>query len=205
MGPVDSTVEYADVTDEQLAARVRLGDQVWLEELIRRFDSRIRKCAHRMVSPDEVEDAVQEIGLRITRSVTGYQGKSSLNTWIYSVARHTCVDVRRRRRVTYPLKADVAERSAYADPERSLDVAVIACRTAKALAALPPGQREVVLLRLGAGLSTEETAQRLGTTSDAVKARLRRARKRLRQDLDQVIQCPECGPGALSLQSLRAG
>ncbi|MGH2546489.1 MAG: sigma-70 family RNA polymerase sigma factor [Acidimicrobiia bacterium] len=124
-------------------------------------------------------------------------GDSSLSTWIFSVARHTCLDVRRRRRGTAAqLEEQVPSSEATGAGEHSFDLSVAACRTALALRELPDSQQAVVLLRLGWGLSTQQTAERLGISRDAVKARLRRARVALRDSLEEALSCPACGPGS---------
>ncbi len=197
-------------SDEELARRAQIERGEWLDELFRRYQRRMYACAHRMVHAEEVEDAVQEISVRILQGLPRFRGDAAIGTWIYSVARHTCLDVRRRRRVISPLEdgenlpdgaaVGLGEGEAW-DPEETFETAIIACRTSIAINELPPSQQEVVLLRLGAGFSTEATAEALGITTDAVKARLRRARAALRQELSEVVLCPQCGPGAYSLES----
>ncbi|MGH9167231.1 MAG: RNA polymerase sigma factor, partial [Acidimicrobiia bacterium] len=184
-------------SDEEQARRPDLGDRRWLAEIFRRYESRLWSCAHRMVLPGEVEDAYQEIALRILDGLPRFRGDSSLSTWIFSVARHTCLDVRRRRRGTAAqLEEQVPSSEATGAGEHSFDLSVAACRTALALRELPDSQQAVVLLRLGWGLSTQQTAERLGISRDAVKARLRRARVALRDSLEEALSCPACGPGS---------
>lgn len=189
------------MSDQELAERAQLGDGDWLAELFRRYERRMYGCAHRMVAVGEVEDTVQEIALRIMRGLSRFRGDSSISTWIYSVARHTCLDVRRRRKETFDLESmpDVVDDTT--TPEDSFEMSIMACRAAGAVGRLPESQQDVVLLRLGAGLSTEETATELNLTVDAVKARLRRARATLRAELGEAVSCPVCGPGAYSLDS----
>lgn len=195
-------LKASELSDEELARRAQMGEREWLDELFRRHQRRMLGCAHRMVTPGEVEDAVQEIALRVMKGLPGFRGDSSVGTWIYSVARYTCLDVRRRRRPTAELSAVVEhEADETISPEEAFDLSVMACRTATAIAKLPDTQRDVVMLRLGSGLSTQATAQRLGTSADAVKARLRRARATLRRELGEIVMCPACGPGAYSLDA----
>ena len=78
------------------------------------------------------------------------------------------------------------------DPERELDAAIQECYLGQALASLPESYRQIVLLRLGEGRSSEEVARLLGTTVDSVKSKLRRARKLLREQLLERRTCPVC-------------
>lgn len=193
--------DLAELSDTELAALGGIGDRRWLEEVFRRYRQRLLGCAHRMVAPEEVEDAVQEIAERILRGLPRFRGESSLSTWVYSVARHTCLDVRRRRRRPSAEPSDVEPATDQVEdlPDDAFGISVLACRTALALQRLTPAQRDVVLLRLGEGLSTKETAEQLGVTVDSVKARLRRARVLLRDLLSEAVECPRCGPGAYSV------
>ncbi|MFQ5523790.1 MAG: RNA polymerase sigma factor [Acidimicrobiia bacterium] len=212
MVTVSQRVESA--SDEELARHAQIERGEWLEELFRRYQRRMYACAHRMLRAEEVEDAVQEISIRIMQGLPRFRGDAAIGTWLYSVARHTCLDVRRRRRAMSPLEDGEILRDGTTvgmaegekgDPEGTFETAIIACRTSLAINELPLSQQEVVLLRLGAGLSTKATAEALGITPDAVKARLRRARAKLRVDLSEAVMCPECGPGAYSLESGSVG
>lgn len=196
------TLRASELSDEELARRAQMGEREWLDELFRRHQRRMLGCAHRMVTPGEVEDAVQEIALRVMKGLPSFRGDSAVGTWIYSVARYTCLDVRRRRHPTVELSAVVEQESiGTITSEHAFDVSIMACRTAIAIAELPEGQRDVATLRLGAGLSTEDVAERLGISVDAVKARLRRARVTLRSELGEIVECPACGPGAYSFDA----
>jgi RNA polymerase sigma-70 factor (ECF subfamily) len=198
---MNATLNPETCSDAELALAAQLDQGVWLDELYRRFEKRIFGCAHQMVAPSEVEDAVQEIGLRIVRGLPGFRGDSSVTTWMYAVARHTCLDVRRRRDNPSSPVAEFDDLTSpqMVLPEEGFEQSIIACRTATALQDLPSSQQDVVLLRLGEGLSTKDTALRLGISQDAVKSKLRRARSNLRGALEEYVSCPECGPGVYAL------
>lgn len=195
-----SRPNWATLTDEELAATARDGDREWLGELLRRYRGRLLGCAHRMVSPGEVEDATQEICERILKGLPRFRGDSAVGTWIFAVARNTCLDVRRRRRpIADSSDATLESIPSASQPADDFDILILGCRTARAIRDLPEGQARVVILRLGDGLSTAETAARLRLTEDAVKARLRRARRHLQSSLTQEIACPRCGPGTYAI------
>jgi len=191
---------WRDITDEKLLASPAYDDPVWLAELFARYEGRLRGCAHRMVGPSEVEDATQEINERILKGLPRFRGDSAIGTWIFAVARNTCLDVRRRRRPTvYPADALIENIPSTCQPDDMFEISILGCRTALAIWDLPEGQAAVVVLRLGQGLSTSETAAQLEITEDAVKARLRRARQGLRKELAQELACPQCGPGIYAI------
>lgn len=193
---ISESPRWSQLPDSQLMKEVHLDDPDWLETLFSRHRDRFQACAHRMVKPGEVEDATQEISERILKGLPRFRGDSSLGTWIFAVARNTCFDVRRRRKPG--MRTDsvpIEEIPTTTDPADDFEISVLGCRTAMALRDLPEGQAQVVLLRLGQGLSTTDTASRLGITRGAVKSRLLRARRHLRAALAEAIACPHCGPG----------
>ncbi|NOY55566.1 MAG: sigma-70 family RNA polymerase sigma factor [Actinobacteria bacterium] len=191
---------WTTLTDEQFTAAALYDDRDWLGELLSRYQERLWRCAHRMVSPGESEDAIQEINERILRGIPRFRGDSTIGTWIFAVARNTCLDVRRRRKPpTCSSDAIPEDIPGASRPADAFDISILGCRTALAIHELPKGQAGVVVLRLGWGFSTAETATRLGISEDAVKARLRRARRQLQSALAQQIACPRCGPGTYAV------
>jgi len=191
---------WSALTDEELVASVGDDDPGWLRELFTRYEGRLSGCAHAMVSSSEFEDAVQEIDERILKGLPHFRGDSAVGTWIFAVARNTCLDVRRRRRpAVYGSETILENIPSASQPDDAFDISILGCRTALAIRNLPEGQAAVVILRLGLGLTTAEAADQLRITEDAVKARLRRARQRMRSDLTRTIACPQCGPGAYAI------
>ncbi|GMR03090.1 MAG: hypothetical protein BMS9Abin20_1454 [Acidimicrobiia bacterium] len=189
------------VTDEEFMEEALFDDPAWLGELFIRYEGRLLGCAHRMVSPGEVEDATQEINERILKGLPRFRGDCTVGTWIFAVARNTCLDVRRRRKPTTSFSEAVLENFASPNqPADAFDISILGCRTALAIRDLPESQASVVALRLGQGLSTAETGVQLGITEDAVKARLRRARRQLQSALAQQITCSLCGPGTYAVK-----
>jgi RNA polymerase sigma-70 factor (ECF subfamily) len=214
--PGERTVpNWEEMSDEELARHCSIEMGACLEELVSRYDKRVRDCARRMsIGRDDAEDLVAEIYLRLVASVPHFEGRSAFGTWLYRLAHNTCTDAYRRRarraRLTagpyhFGQDADVGPDGAldglpatWGDPVDALEAQIRECYLGQALARLPDDYRRVVLLRLGEGRSTEEVAVLLGTTTDSVKAKLRRARRRLREDLLARRSCPFCEPAGSS-------
>ncbi|MBO9555998.1 RNA polymerase subunit sigma-70 [Cellulomonas sp.] len=137
--------------------------------------------AYRMLgSWDEAEDAVQETYLRGHRSWDGFEGRSSVRTWLYRIATNVCLDLARdrgRRALPYG-HVDALPTERWVQPfpgdRDDLRLALVA-----GMQALPPAQRAVLLLRDVLQLPADEVASILGTTVPAVKSSLQRARARL--------------------------
>lgn len=196
--------DWAELTDEELALRCSEHVAGCMDELVGRYEQRVRDCARRMsLDRQDAEDAVQEIFLRMVSSLPRFQGKSAFATWMYRLSHNTCIDAFRRgtrdkeHRLTTVAKdeeGDPLDRlvAQFGDPEAELDTTIQECYLGQALAGLPESYRDIVRLRLGEGRSNEEVAQLLGTTIDSVKSKLRRARKLLRGHLLERKSCPIC-------------
>lgn len=206
--------KWAEMSDDELALHCSVEMDECLEELVSRYEDRIRRCARRMaIDRDQAEDAVQETFLRLVASLPRFEGRSAFNTWLYRLAHNTCVDAFRRGARSGRHRAASSEDgdgpgivleelpAGWGSPEEELDRQIQECYLGWVLSGLPDDYREVIRLRLGEGRSTEEAAQLLGTTQDSVKAKLRRARQRLRETLRTARSCPYCG----SMGSFRLG
>jgi len=158
-------------------------------------------CYRMLGSVDDAEDVVQETYLRAWRSYGGFEGRSSLRTWLYQIATNACLTAREhraRRALPSGLGGPGEDRDAGSGLEwlqpmpdalvtaESDDPAVIAAtRDSLRLALiasfqyLPPRQRAVLLLREVLAFSADDVARMLGTSTVAVKSALQRARARL--------------------------
>ena len=178
-------------TTSELVASARAGNREALEELlasvapsIHRFGLRMCKNAH------DADDILQDTLLNIAGHLQDFEGRSSLSTWAFALARSACA---RKRRGLKNRAADDAEAlTTKADPEPGPEQRAgdqeLAFALGKALDALPDTHREVVLLRDVEGLSAPETAAALGVSVDAVKSRLHRARESLRDALRPQLE-----------------
>ncbi|WP_103352371.1 RNA polymerase subunit sigma-70 [Amycolatopsis sp. CA-128772] len=164
-------------------------------------------CYRMAGSAHDAEDLVQETYLRAWRSYAGFEGRSSVRSWLYAIATNVCLTALepRRNRVLPsgltgpcdeperpPIRAApgevawlgplpdhwVADPAAAVVARESLRLAVIV-----SLQHLPARQRAILILREVLAFTAPETARILGTTTAAVKSGLQRARARL-ADLD---------------------
>ena len=126
----------------------------------------------------DAEDITSEVFSRLPRAVTRYRsGATPFAAWLLRVARHAALDhLRAQRSVPHAEVRVASEAAEIAGCERLADLRA-------ALAALPADQRQVMLLRLVAGMSPGEVAVELGRSVDAVHALQHRARRRLRREL----------------------
>jgi RNA polymerase sigma factor (sigma-70 family) len=124
---------------------------------------------------DAADDLLDEVLLAAWEHVGRFRGtESQFRSWIFTIAHHRVVDEHRRRREEQPLDR-VASHRARDDTEAEALSRVAEGELRRILASLAPAQRQVLLLRLVADLSVEQTAAVLGRSSGAVKALQHRA------------------------------
>jgi RNA polymerase sigma-70 factor (ECF subfamily) len=178
--------------DWELLARVGVGDGAAFGELVERHHRRLlRVCERLLGDPEEARDAVQEVLLKVLRKAGGFRPRALVSTWLYRISVNHCLNVLRRRRLVRMLSlsapAEGREDDAPAfdppeerpDPQRQLAARRQWRRVQGAIAALPTGQRAVLVLVRLEGLAYKEVAETLGITVGAVESRLVRAMRTL--------------------------
>ncbi len=165
--------------DPAQLASARMGDRDALESLLIAAQPDIRRYARISCHAADAEDAVQETLWLLYRKVGTLRAVQSFAGWLFVVVRRECLRLARRalgREVTPEMLEDDA-RFAHRPPEElRLDLT-------RALQSLPEHYREVVLLRDIEEMTIDEIAATLDLTREAVKARLHRARKLIREYL----------------------
>jgi RNA polymerase sigma-70 factor (ECF subfamily) len=178
------------MTDEMtpLVARAQVGDRAALEELLARLRPGVlRYCRARLGrtggSYGSADDVAQEVCMAVLTALPRYvdQGRP-FAAFVYGIAGHKVADAQRagfrdRSDATdaLPDRADDAP-----GPEEAVVAAAEAATAAALLDMLPPAHRELLLLRVVAGLSAEETGAALGMSPGAVRVAQHRALARLR-------------------------
>lgn len=129
------------------------------------------------------EDLAQDVFLRAYRAFPSYDpGRGArLSTWLLTIARNAALDARKRRRLPEAPLDEESLASPSLDPERLREQAELGLAIAIAAERLSLEQREVFVLAEFHGLPMDEIAQVVGAPTNTVKARLFRARERLRE------------------------
>ncbi len=194
-------MEPAGGADEQdLVRRARDGDRKAFDALIRMHQDTAFALAHRMVGDyTDAHDVAQEAFVRAFLGISGFRGRSSFRTWLYSilinVSRNRLKARNRQRSRFVSMQAedplDTTRQYQYAGTDPGPDIKAergeLYARIKEAIARLPVDQREVVLLRDVHGMSYEEVAQATGCAAGTVKSRLHRARSQLQDQLRSLI------------------
>jgi RNA polymerase sigma-70 factor (ECF subfamily) len=166
-------------------AAAQEGDARAYEGLLRELVPEIRSLVRRRL-PDEaaVEDVVQNVLLAIHRSRHTYRPERPFGPWLRAVARNAFLDhVRARgRRAEREVSLEAVAEPA-AEPVPAFAEVGLSPELERALAALPPAQREAVELIQLRGLSVAEAAVKAGVSVSAVKVRAHRGYRALRAEL----------------------
>jgi len=118
----------------------------------------------RAVDPGAAEDIASDTWLEVTRRLDRFSGdERAFRGWLFTIARHRLIDARRRaaRHRTAPV-AWLPDRPGVDDPAADVLIDLSTRESLRLVAELPPEQAEAVLLRVMAGLDTDEVAQIMG-------------------------------------------
>jgi RNA polymerase sigma-70 factor (ECF subfamily) len=162
-----------------------------LHRLMQRHSGTVyRYCCQALGDPELAEDVRQQIFIEAFRDLPKFCGRSTLRTWLFSIARHRVLDaVRRRRRSEARVQErEHAELATMGDPRPTPAEALELRQTLEAsLAALGDDERITVLLRFQLGFSFQEIAELCGASPSAHHARVARALPQLRQRIQARI------------------
>jgi len=161
---------------DSLVLAAQTGDAAAIGRLLAVCQADARRYAHRHCQVSDVDDAVQESLLIISRKVKGLKAAAAFSSWLFTVIKRECRKLARVMFKTDPLDDEMAEKQLLSRSDNDLRIDLAA-----ALESLPAHYLEVVLLRDFEELTIREIAQRLGEQEGAVKSRLHRARELVRE------------------------
>jgi len=184
------------MTEKDLIQKAKRGDQDAFGQLVLAHQNKVYTiCVHMVTNREEAEDLAQEAFLKAWRSLSSFQEESSFATWMHRLTTNVCLDHLRKQTRRQNIAATVSlddEESGWSEPaDHSQDPQVHLEREerkralGRALAQLPEGHRQVILMREVSGLSYQEIADALDADLGTVKSRIARARERLRKILLQ--------------------
>ena len=167
-------------------ARAKEGDSDALRFLYLRYADNVYGYVCSIVRDEhEAEDVTQHIFAKLITALDRYEPRVvPFSAWILRVAHNAAIDHMRARRPmpceevrSTEIEVDVSGRERFEDLQLALD-------------ALPPEQRDVIMLRFLVGLSPREIAERIGRSEDAVHGLQHRGRTTLRRELTALQSAP---------------
>ena len=164
------------------------GDPDAFGELVRRWERRIFALAYGILgSAEDARDATQETFFAAYRSLPGFRGEAKVSSWLHRIAVNQCITRQRRARVRPETgledEADFGRALATApghSPATTAEARERCEAVRRAVNALPPELREVVLLKEFEELTFQEIADALEVPLSTVKSRLYTALRQLR-------------------------
>lgn len=184
--------------ERRLIAAAQAGDAAAFDRLVERYQEYLYRLMVRAChDPQDAEEVASEAFVRAYERLGQFEGRSSFVTWLGRIATNLCF--RRRERAELPsvsLEELAREEEGHPDltppadgptPEQRALQEEMKRTVRAAVAALPEPDQTVLRLRDIEELSAAETAERTGLTVAAVKARLHRARARLRERLNSYF------------------
>jgi RNA polymerase sigma factor (sigma-70 family) len=168
----------SDLTDEELVKQCRAGDKTAFGCLIERHRLRVERVLLALFGNRvEVDDATQESFLQAYLGLAQLRQPARFGAWVSSIA----VNVARLQlRAQRPVRPEwLAWLVAPPAPEAAAEAGEAQARLHRAIAALPPAEREAIGRVYLDGLSHQETARLVGSSANAVKVRVHRGRQRL--------------------------
>ncbi|ABP64203.1 RNA polymerase, sigma-24 subunit, ECF subfamily (plasmid) [Novosphingobium aromaticivorans DSM 12444] len=177
--------QQSETSRGELILAAQGGDSVAIGRLLASCQNDIRRYARRHCAASDIDDAVQETLLVITRKVASLRAAAAFTGWLFTVIRRECQRLARAMLSQGAEPLDVAEQRICTLPDETLRLDVAA-----ALESLPAHYLEVILLRDFEELTIAEIAGRLHEPAGAIKSRLHRARALVREYLSHEAATP---------------
>ncbi|MFY0477003.1 RNA polymerase sigma factor [Achromobacter marplatensis] len=171
---------------DTLILAAQTGDETAISRLLAVCQADARRYAYKHCHASDVDDAVQESLLIVSRKVGGLKAAAAFSSWLFTVIKRECRKLARAMFKLDPLPDELAEEQLLQRPNDDLRIDL-----AHALESLPAHYLEVVLLRDFEELTIAEIAERLGEPSGAVKSRLHRARELVREYMLSTEPAPK--------------
>jgi len=191
---------YEQLPDSELNERAVGGDEHAFAEIVRRYSPRVFRFAGRFFRRQSlVEEAAQEVFLKIFTQLKSYEGRGSFEGWLTRITVNTCINLLRgaKRETEMTVSALSDDESDWLERQMS-NQATVRHRDAeekkiaadlvnRVLDAMSPDDRLVLTLIDGEGHSIKELAEMTGWSESKVKVQAFRARRRMREAIEKLI------------------
>lgn len=194
--------------ETEMISRCQRGDQEALKEIFDKYHKKVFRIAYGVVRQrEEALDVVQEVFIKLFRSIKDFKGRSHFYTYLYRMVMNTAIDHKRKAGKQFMSSLDeegsfepseVAEKG----PERILLQKELEEKVKLAMDKLPDEQRAALIYRDVEGLSYQEMAEAMGCSIGTVMSRLHYGRKRLQESLKDYVKLQTQGRGASTAEGL---
>ena len=183
-----------DHEETELISRCQQGDQEALKDIFDKYHKKVYGIAYGVVRQrEEALDIVQEVFIKLFRSIKNFKGRSHFYTYLYRMVINTAID-HARKTGKQPLSSLDEEGSFQPSdgvdkgPERILLHKELEKKVNLAMEKLPAEQRAALIFREVEGLSYQEMAEAMGCSIGTVMSRLHYGRKRIQELLKDYVE-----------------
>jgi len=180
--------------EKELISRCQKGDKDALKEIFDQYHKKVYRIAYGVVRQrEEALDIVQEVFIKLYRSIRNFRSRSKFYTYLYRMAMNTAIDHVRKKGKYHFSSLDEMESFQVADgvekrPDSILLHQELEERVKVALEKLPADHKMALIFREVEGLSYQEMAEAMGCSMGTVMSRLHYARKRIQDLLKEEIK-----------------
>ena len=194
-------IAYEELDDSQLVELAKSGNATVFRTIMQRHNRRLYRVARGILGHDaDTEDVVQETYVRAFENLALFRGESTLSTWLTRIAINEALGKKRKRRPIADLSTlDMLDEqgevrvlifpgaNVNSNPETETSRAELRCLLERAIDELPDAFRIVFVMREIEQMNVAETASQLDIPPETVKTRLHRARRHLREALQERL------------------
>lgn len=200
--PVLSAAPRVD-PDAVLVRQHLNGDPKAFEALFRKYQTPIFNLVTRMVRGEDAYDLTQDVFIKALKALKGFRGDSKFSTWLFTIARHTCLNHIRHKNV---IDEDSMEQATEENPNSELmdrttniaklsEVRELQKAVDDILAQMPAEPRMMLILRDFEQLSYDEISQVTQISIVNVKSKIHRARQAFKKRFTPYLELLEGGIG----------
>ena len=185
-----------DHEENEMISRCQQGDQEASKEIFDKYNKKVYRIAYGVVRQrEEALDIVQEVFIKLFRSIKNFKGKSHFYTYLYRMVMNTAIDHARKTGKQFISSLDEEGSFEPSDelekgPERILLQKELEERVKLAMEKLSAEQRAALIFRDVEGLSYQEMAEAMGCSIGTVMSRLHYGRKRVQELLKDYVELP---------------
>jgi RNA polymerase sigma-70 factor, ECF subfamily len=176
------------MTETELVRRAQAGEESAVRTLYQRYAPRVYAVVRRVAGDDAAaDDWAQEAWIRVFRALPGFRGDAAFSTWLHRVAVNSALQGLRSR-----TRHDARERPLpLVEPARQAEPVALRLTLEQAMARLPEGMRQVLVLHDVEGFTHEEIGEMLGIAAGTSKSQLFKARAKMRELLGPMERAGE--------------
>jgi len=183
-----------EMSEAELISRCQQGDRDALREIFNQYQKKVYRVAYGVVRQrEEALDIVQEVFIKLFRSIQHFKGKSHFYTYLYRMTMNTAIDHTRKMKKVPSSSVDEDEGFQFSDdpekrPDRIFAHKELEEKVRRAMDQLSPDQKAALIFREVEGLTYQEIAEAMGCSIGTVMSRLHYGRKRVQELLKDYVE-----------------